>query len=98
MRSDEISREAWRREASHGPGDRNFRPHVRPKGANLMGLRGEEAFANRYGLAIDLNARRSGDGGRDFHLPLLIDGRLERFSVYCKAALRPPSFSTSRRL
>ncbi len=90
MRDDEISREAWRREASHHPGHRNFRPHVRPVGANLMGLRAEEAFAQRYGLTIDLTTRPEGDGGVDLRIPLLTDYFIvETFAVDCKAAIKP---------
>lgn len=83
---DPIADEAWRREASHHEGHRNFRPHLRPIGANLMGLRGEQEFAERFGLQVDLAPRLGGDGNIDLTLRL----RVERdFVVDCKAALIP---------
>jgi hypothetical protein len=85
MTEDEIATEAWRREASHGPGHRNHRPHLRPVGAHLMGLRGEQAFAERYGLKVDLTPRLNGDGGEDLKLTTTAG----TFPVDCKAALIP---------
>jgi hypothetical protein len=85
---DPIADEAWRREASHHEGHRNFRPHLRPKGANLMGLRGEKAFADRLGLQVDLSPRLGGDGNVDLRLKLRVERKIE-FVVDCKAALVP---------
>jgi hypothetical protein len=84
MMTDPIAREAWRREASHHAGHRNFRPHLRPVGANLMGLRGEQAFAERFGLKVDLTPRPGGDGNIDNRITLRVS-----FVVDCKAALIP---------
>jgi hypothetical protein len=90
---DLVAREAWRREASHHEGHRNFRPHLRPRGANLMGLRGEEAFALAFDRPLDLSARPGGDGGRDLSIAITagatnrLDGRL--YAVDCKTALHP---------
>jgi len=90
MRDDDIAREAWRREASHHEGHRNFRPHLRPRGANLMGLRGEEAFAREFGLTVDLTPRLKGDGGRDLEIRLRTDIEgVSLFKVDCKAAIIP---------
>jgi hypothetical protein len=90
VRDDSIAKEAWRREASHHAGHRNFRPHLREKGANLMGLRGEEAFSERFGLSLDLTPRLGGDGGRDFGVVLRVaNGTARRYEVDCKAALVP---------
>jgi len=87
---DPISREAWRREASHHAGHRNFRPHLRPKGANLMGLRGEQAFAERYGLEVNLEPSLGGDGGKDLKIALRRPGGEPCvFPVDCKAAIIP---------
>jgi hypothetical protein len=84
MRDDPIAEEAWRREASHHAGHRDFRPHLRPVGANLMGLRGEEAFAARFGLPVDLAPKLGGDGHIDMHLTLRTT-----YVVDCKTALVP---------
>jgi hypothetical protein len=81
---DPIKAEAWRREASHQGHPKN-RPHLRPVGANLMGLRGEEAFAQRYGLAVDLTPRPGGDGGVDVFVT--VSG--QKYPVDCKAAVIP---------
>ena len=91
MTDDEIAREAWRREASHHAGHRNFRPHVRPVGANLMGLRGEQAFAERFDLQVDLTPKLGGDGGRDLEVTLWTNTfwDAEDFKVDCKAAIFP---------
>lgn len=90
FRDDDIAREAWRREASHHAGHRNFRPHVRPRGANLMGLRGEQAFAERFGLQVDLTPRLNGDGGRDLEIKLRTDTEgVDTYKVDCKAAIIP---------
>lgn len=86
---DPIAKEAWRREASHHEGHRNFRPHLRPKGANLMGLRGEQAFAERFGLTVNLEPRLGGDGHIDLRLPLVVGSRVIKFAVDCKAAMIP---------
>ena len=86
MPDDEIAREAWRREASHHPGHRNFRPHLRPQGANLIGMRGEQAFvlwAKRG--KVDLTPRPGGDGGKDQWVR--IGGKFYRLD--CKTALIP---------
>jgi hypothetical protein len=50
-----------------------------------MGLRGEQAFAERYGLNVDLTARLGGDGGEDLRLTTTSG----TFPVDCKAALLP---------
>jgi hypothetical protein len=84
MRDDVIAAEARRREASHHAGHRDFRPHLRPVGANLMGLRGEEAFAERFGLQVDLTPRLDGDGHVDMQLTLRTT-----YKIDCKAALVP---------
>lgn len=81
---DPIALEAWRREASHVEGHRNYRHHLRPVGANLMGLRGEQKFGERYGLAVNLTPKLDGDGGIDFTVATRCD-----FPVDCKAAIFP---------
>lgn len=81
-KDDQISAEAWRREASHRP---NHRQHLLPVGAHLRGLRGEEAFAQRYGLAVDLTPRPGGDGGVD----VFITVKGQRYPVDCKSARIP---------
>jgi len=81
---DPIATEAWRREASHHEGHRNFRPHLRPIGANLMGLRGEQAFGERYGIPVNLEPKLGGDGGRDLRVPVRAV-----LPVDCKAAVFP---------
>jgi hypothetical protein len=87
-RDDPIAAEAWRREASHQGHPKN-RPHLRPIGANLMGLRGEEAFAERYGLAVDLTPRLGGDGGHDLKVTVWQSYSIGVYPVDCKAALIP---------
>src|SRR5882762_3131213 len=87
--SDPIAEEAWRREASHHEGHKNFRPHLRPKGANLIGLRGEQSFAERFGLEVDLTSRLGGDGNRDLTITLYVNGMAIDFVVDCKSAMIP---------
>ena len=92
MRDDEIAREAVRRQASHeGQASCIAYEHLRPRGdGNLLGLRGEEAFGERFGLPVDLSHRITGDGGRDFVIDLYTDsGVVETFVVDCKAAMHP---------
>jgi hypothetical protein len=50
-----------------------------------MGLRGEDAFAERYGQSVDLTSRPGGDGGRD--LTITVAG--QTYPVDCKAAVIP---------
>jgi hypothetical protein len=87
--NDPVWNEAWRREASHHPGHRNFRPHLRPVGANLIGLRGEQAFAAEFGLAVNLTPMLGGDGHRDLQITLRNEFGERRFVVDCKAAVIP---------
>ncbi len=62
-RMDPITREAQRREQSHQKHATN-RDLANGKG-NLIGLRGEKAIADRFGLSVDLTPRPGGDGGFD---------------------------------
>jgi hypothetical protein len=57
-----------------------------------MGLRGEQAFAERYGLNVDLTPRLNGDGGEDLRLTT----KLGTFPVDCKAALKPKDLIVDR--
>jgi len=80
---DPVAIEAARRHAAHVN-----HPTHRPLSVNyeLIALRGEQAFADTFGLAIDLTARPGGDGGRDFELRLLYPP--QRFIVDVKCAIR----------
>jgi len=87
---DEIAREARRRDASHHEGHRKFRPHLRPnRDSNLVGLRGEAAFAERFGLEVDLTPRLGGDGHKDLTIALKVDDEVRHYNVDCKAAVKP---------
>lgn len=88
MTEDEIAREARRRQASHDQhaSNRTLRRDQDGVYANKIGLRGEAAFAEAFGMVVDLTPRPGGDGGQDFVITLGID---RRHPVDCKTANTP---------
>lgn len=100
MSDDLIAEEARRRESSHhAVGHWKKYPKMTPipsweGGGNRIGLRGEQAFAERYGLTVDFERRLAGDEGVDFKLT--IDG--VPYTVDCKGAHKPKELICEVRL
>lgn len=89
MTDDEIAKEAERRHSSHVD-----HPTHRPLSEDyeLIGLRGEQALAIAFGLAVDLSAKPGGDGGKDNTLVLHNrHGLPENFVVDVKTSRLPIS-------
>jgi hypothetical protein len=66
----DIYQEAHDRDARHEDA-RNW--DIDREQTHIIGLKGEVAFANLYGLSVDLSARPDGDGGVDFRCSWLND-------------------------
>jgi hypothetical protein len=80
---DDVRREALARHERH-----KHHSTSRPLSPDyeLVGLRGEQAFAEVVGAGVDMTARLGGDGGRDLTIEIR-DGR--RFAVDVKTARKP---------
>jgi hypothetical protein len=84
---DEIAAEAAARHAAH-----QDHPSHRPlsEGYELVGLRGEEAFAQMFGLDMDLSRRPGGDGGMDFVVTMMVKPPvIFQYKVDIKSARKP---------
>jgi hypothetical protein len=84
---DEIAAEAAARHAAH-----QNHPSHRPLTENyeLIGLRGEQAFAEMFGLDMDLSRRPGGDKGVDFVVTMIVKKPLIlQYKVDVKSARRP---------
>ena len=58
------------------------------KNTTAIGIIGEQYFAKTFNICADLSFKSKGDGGKDFKIPLAIDGHIEKIPVDVKTSSR----------
>ncbi len=93
--NDELRREAERRDRVHRdkPSGGWAAPDLKNGKGDYIGLLGERAVCERYGLTVDMKARPNGDGGRDGKVNT-IHGVIEWDVKTCRIRTWDPATST----
>lgn len=58
------------------------------KNTTAIGIVGEQYFAKTFNICADLSFKSKGDGGKDFKIPLLMNGYIENVPVDVKTSSR----------
>jgi len=87
MNNSETTRLGTARQSAHPNGTPRY--YSDPNVEDIIGVAGEQAFANRYGIKIDESIRPDGDNHIDFKLQYVDGFDVKQLTIDVKTAKKP---------